>query len=492
MTATRKHKSLIASRTVNETLAGAPSAITMAQDTVTGGGTHHSRQEVKKTVVGPQASHVPAPSHFSQGHPVGYVPPFQPPASTYMPHQYYPPQFNPHAAPMVPSQSREEQDSRPALQSAALLGVGGFVGLAAAAAFRWMNGGDFSLLPDPSQVESKAPDELKQAVDDLRMQLSRQEQTLARIEANAAREKNNKFMDILREEPSSQALLDDRLASLQSTLDAIHFEVRTKGPAQVEHRIKTAMDEVSHCLKEIRSTRLKSGLEVSSDSNFRSAFVPSVVASHSLETSMTADGDSESIKSGNPKTLEEALRLLTEDNNPDEIRQGVKVLYLYLHNLAQHPDTPRYRKIFTSNESFKKVDRLTGGRDVLLAVGFTDEGNCLVYDDSDSRSKGLLDSAVAALKLVRDSPSSQLREPRELATPPPAQYPVVGLADAAVSSILQTPEIGSVVSPPVTKKRIFPPETTEFTALHPLQRSLENNRSMEVPSPIEGEHIHTS
>jgi len=56
--------------------------------------------------------------------------------------------------------------------------------------------------------------------------------------------------------------------------------------------------------------------------------------------------------------------------DPQALKMGFQVLFLYISNLSKNPHVPRYRKVFTSNESFKKVNRLEGGRDFLLTLGF--------------------------------------------------------------------------------------------------------------------------
>ncbi|CAB9501266.1 expressed unknown protein [Seminavis robusta] len=72
------------------------------------------------------------------------------------------------------------------------------------------------------------------------------------------------------------------------------------------------------------------------------------------------------------KTVRKAFIDLVRQNaeDPTGLKTGVQMLFLYINNLSKNPHVPRYRKIFTSNESYKKVDRLQGGRDFLSSLGF--------------------------------------------------------------------------------------------------------------------------
>ena len=69
-------------------------------------------------------------------------------------------------------------------------------------------------------------------------------------------------------------------------------------------------------------------------------------------------------------TLREAITILAEENEETALRVGCQLLYLYIINLLGKPENQRYRKIFTCNDSFQKVEVLKGAKHVLMAVGF--------------------------------------------------------------------------------------------------------------------------
>ena len=125
-------------------------------------------------------------------------------------------------------------------------------------------------------------------------------------------------------------------------------------------------------------------------------------------------------------SLKDCIIQIAEKNNDVKIKIGSQLLYLYLTNLSSKPDNQRYRKIYTSNESFQKVENMIGGKDLLHVVGFEFEED---DNDDDNNNKGILEwiptkstekemlslvlveEAIAALGVLKSSaslPSSQL------------------------------------------------------------------------------------
>jgi hypothetical protein len=178
-------------------------------------------------------------------------------------------------------------------------------------------------------------------------------------------------------------------------------------------------------------------------------------------------------------TLRQSVRRLAEENEAIALRVGAQLLYLYLINLAGKPDNPRYRKIFTCNESFQKVEKLTGGTDLLLAVGFEQHSN-----NNNSNKKGSLEwlpnaspeqelwamsklqEAAAALSILKSGNKSNDLTESALAvvspdsdvqlvmSPPPPPPP------PPQDDLLQTPAGSSLISPPLPKKMFVPPSGT--------------------------------
>ena len=75
--------------------------------------------------------------------------------------------------------------------------------------------------------------------------------------------------------------------------------------------------------------------------------------------------------------LRQAVINLIRENTDDPamLKTGAQIMFLYVNNLTKNPHVPRYRKVFTSNESFQKVDKLKGARAFLFSLGFVPKNN---------------------------------------------------------------------------------------------------------------------
>eukprot|EP00940_MAST-03C_sp_MAST-3C-sp2_P001121 g1121.t1 len=80
-----------------------------------------------------------------------------------------------------------------------------------------------------------------------------------------------------------------------------------------------------------------------------------------------------------------AFEKLCASNSQSSLDSAKPVFQLYLANLVKHPDVPRYRRISTSNKSFKdSVAELKSHEDVLAALGFKTRGIHWEYRPSDT------------------------------------------------------------------------------------------------------------
>jgi hypothetical protein len=68
----------------------------------------------------------------------------------------------------------------------------------------------------------------------------------------------------------------------------------------------------------------------------------------------------------------------------------LKILKLYVSNVLEHPDDPKYRTIKTDNKAYKtKVKPFVGAKQILLAVGFKPEGDALQWEESEEHLQRL-------------------------------------------------------------------------------------------------------
>ncbi len=190
-----------------------------------------------------------------------------------------------------------------------------------------------------------------------------------------------------------------------------------------------------------------------------------------------------------PLSLSDCIVKLVENNNSLNLKSGSQLLYLYLANLSGKPDNRRYRKIFTSNESFKKVETMIGGKDLLCAVGFVEDSEKGVLEwvptgstEEEISALILVKEAAAALgvlKKANNAPSSDLirsalSKLSSTSSPPfsvpPSPPPPGGNGDNSESEkrvqdqtqdIPQTPIGSSLLSPPMPKKMPFVPTPSD-------------------------------
>jgi PUB domain len=448
--------------------------------------------------VPPQPSYMHAPTYplGFRGEPVpSQYPSYPYPSSTY---QSYPAVHQDGMPYSTPSSDKESVEFTPA-KAATLVAIGGMLGLTAAAAVRWLNGGDFVLFPiaEPcsaqdtsgSADEQREPadrtltashqdyltsptrgayqdyarnqtqDEFKYSAgeyDDDGAQLpsdfdeyyhdSPLEGQLSRLVAALHRQSSSQerlLQSILNEntlrhlqkgtvqsdpressqwgaeskQTQSLALGDQqqkllifaKLTEIQAELSDIRralpaapssnaasvaaSDSKGKSTLGTDHanwdsRLSAALDDVRSSLESLRSCMNSDSLAEQEPTSTpdpqavlsRQSPVPEPdepqPSSEATSNSGTADAVDVGIRR---QALERALEQLARSNEHSVMRAGVQLLYLYVVNLAGNAQIPRYRKIFTSNESFKRVDRLVGGRDLLTAVGFESRENCLEW-----------------------------------------------------------------------------------------------------------------
>jgi hypothetical protein len=368
------------------------------------------------------------------------------------------------------------------------------MGLAAAAAVRWLNGGDFHLLPsatrqvlpDRSNDESLMVVEMQTDVQELKESVERQDRTLKRLTADIARHHTNESMERLRyRNDSSNTTAAAKLSEIHMELSRLRRDLKRVDDCSRSNdwntqlsdtlqRLQACMDQMAH---DNQSTKQTVALHVVERS-----------ASTSIET-ITSIPDNNSASddkcSDENLTMEQAIRRLVEENDRDHLQAGAQLLFLYVTNLCSNPRVPRYRKIFTTNDSFKKVNAIKGGRDLLLSLNFVEKGNnCLewlVSAEEEGPCLERLARAAATLKILKSSQPDDSRlgtsfvaadwneSSAGTATPPPSPLQESnGSTDQYFpSAAMQTPELGSILSPPVTKKQIFS-NMSEFPSLDPL------------------------
>ncbi|KAG7346457.1 PUB domain containing protein [Nitzschia inconspicua] len=524
------------------------------------------------------------------------------PASSYQQHQQAYPQQQQHQqqypSPYYPL--LEDMDDDPVIsvaQGLSLVAVGGMLGITAAAAVRWLNGGDFELFPSPAAattaanaitgriasdptanevdqalgrnvgdddddddeafqegVEDTAEDDndeqgydeyniddddddndgriqpLVDKMDQLLQAVSTNTETqekLMRKIANNASTITNQSMELLRNSQTPQqkkqnptdlsetdrAVLLSQLTEIAADLNKVRtaritnqeWEVDT---AQILEKLKQSIellkiksDTLSDNEDTTQSTTAASDTSASASQPQSSPSTPGKVL-----WSNENEQDGTTTSSISPtKSLHDCIRQIANGNDASTLKVGTQLLYLYLVNLSGKPDNPRYRKIFTSNQSFQKLECLVGGRELLYAVGFEKDetksvlqwlpsSSCNSDDDNDNEAAALMlvKEATSALGVLKSGiPSSELTERAlskltlpaanlETTTTPPIPSRTIENITQEVEEVVdeenekttmwtmptsdedvapQTPAGSMLMSPPATKKLPFPQGT---------------------------------
>jgi hypothetical protein len=442
-----------------------------------------------------------------------------------------------------------EEDEGPITlaQGATLVTLGGMLGLTAAAAVRWLNGGDFKLLPPPTYpdgtrrlrlaessqeqdvqdddddedyedphileddlmqdeedesseitttIQEKLLEQVQVLSDTMQSHVSLQEKLLQKLTTKFSITDHS--MDLLRSSTkvssSEQTGMDKlavwaKLVEIKAELSSLQSNTRT---AQWEEKLTNTLETLDESLSNIRDligTEKTSNAPPPQDK-------PTVPAPENIPLSASTPAARRSTPSPTPQSvttpdsssepmplslsLHESIRKLIDENEATALRMGSQLLYLYIVNLSGRPDNPRYRKIYTCNENFKKVENLAGGKDLLYSLGFEERDTFLEWlpdadQDLEDATIEKLKEAAAALGILKSSkPSDELLEsvlatlsPEPLSDPPPPQ-----------SEEPQTPPGSCLVSPPMPKEHPYVPPSDALQTT--VSGNDENNAQLET------------
>jgi hypothetical protein len=487
-----------------------------------------------------------------------------------------------------------------------LVAVGGFIGVSAAAAIRWLNGGDFELFPSPQHyvdnnrssnrrlvlqqqqqqneegevttaddeyydgvqygdddgiidddneyVEEEDDDAYYDTIQQQQQRLLNRIELLSNaIELNTTTQEKlllkmsntsgltstitDRSMNLLRrnsnvesdqktpsrntrsnteEDITDVALAVERLAGIKDDFIKLieRMASHTNGNRQdFEEESNRLLIKFDDCISSLngstssRDNNNNNNNNVENDIDTRTAPVTPIVENKECDTSSsetpikihssdTISNTEETTITTTPKSLPICIRQISEENDTTTLKVGTQLLYLYLVNLSGKPDNQRYRRIFTSNQSFQKVESLTGGKDLLLAVGFVEDDNkkflewvpsgnsdeeitCLVLVKEAAAALGILKSgkpsddlteqALSKLSVVDTSSDDQ---PGNTPSVVDDQNIVVDSDDAP-----ETPAGSMLKSPPMMKKYPFPEEPSGIATN--LSERLEQSTSEE-------------
>ena len=341
----------------------------------------------------------------------------EPPHSMYatpFPHYPRPPQY-PSALPPFAEPERTNgptskivEESAWAMASAAAT-VGSIVGLSAAAAMRWWNGDDWYLFTRNSNTPTASPPAVN-ARDHFSsgQKESNLISTLDAVETEG-REYTNRAMELLRQQlqPDISSFsynkeslcqlreIHETLISIQGSLDASHAN---EGDSSIDGSagpLKARMNTVLSTLESIlgienRHVTFQEPFGTTNAPIIESAtesFADAPIVKHATESFAETNEDTmdlvskptptelDSIPGIVPNLRQALIQLVLNNDIPSlthaQFISGIQLLYLYATNIANHPNVPRYRRIYCENEGYRRnVEPLKGSKELLEAMGF--------------------------------------------------------------------------------------------------------------------------
>lgn len=100
--------------------------------------------------------------------------------------------------------------------------------------------------------------------------------------------------------------------------------------------------------------------------------------------------------------MEKALKKLRTENSLEQLKLAAGILSMYVKNLVENPDVPRYRRIAPGNANFKqKIEPLKHYEELLKSIGFETTGLNMEWKwHTASKTNGAFDENIAILRAL--------------------------------------------------------------------------------------------
>ncbi|OWY95130.1 hypothetical protein PHMEG_00034948 [Phytophthora megakarya] len=100
--------------------------------------------------------------------------------------------------------------------------------------------------------------------------------------------------------------------------------------------------------------------------------------------------------------MEKALKKLRTDNSLEQLKLAAGILSMYVKNLVENPDVPRYRRVAPGNANFKqKIEPLKHHEELLKSIGFETAGLNMEWKwHTASKTTGAFDENIAILRAL--------------------------------------------------------------------------------------------
>ncbi|KAG3197699.1 hypothetical protein PC128_g6618 [Phytophthora cactorum] len=169
--------------------------------------------------------------------------------------------------------------------------------------------------------------------------------------------------------------------------------------------------------------------------------------------------------------MEKALKKLRIENSLEQLKLAAGILSMYVKNLVENPDVPRYRRIAPGNANFKqKIEPLKHHEELLKSIGFETTGLNMEWKwYTASKTTGAFDENIAILRALLKALQS-LTSPKSSSS-----LSLEEIAHATLEKFFaeQDKKKQDVASTTTTTTTIRTPSTTEEK--HP---AVENSKSL--------------
>ncbi|KAE9005598.1 hypothetical protein PF011_g11973 [Phytophthora fragariae] len=100
--------------------------------------------------------------------------------------------------------------------------------------------------------------------------------------------------------------------------------------------------------------------------------------------------------------MEKALKMLRTENSLEQLKLAAGILSMYVKNLVENPEVPRYRRISPGNANFKqKIEPLKHHEELLKSIGFETMGLNMEWKwYTASKTTGAFDENIAILRAL--------------------------------------------------------------------------------------------
>jgi len=299
-------------------------------------------------------------------------------------------------------QSQDEDYENLGVAIPASMAMGGMIAVVIMAGWRWLNGGDFVLFPQPvTSVE----------------ELEEEEEIIPIQE-----EPELKSIDILSEKienltKSVQELIQNQKSASQNREFTDSAMNLLRKQSTNDENISTLIDKLNR-YKENPANDLKKDIEMFLDKQLKHPKQEETKATAALLETPPIPSSEENLQNHRDK-IDQAIQTLYERNETQSpsFQSAIKMLHLYTTNLLKNKDIPRYRKIYTNNTSFQdSVGTVQGGSEFLLQLGFEWNDKWLEFKGGDD---GLLQCAQTALSdCLKQQQQFQTPMKQDLMSPP--------------------------------------------------------------------------